>query len=59
MAITLKAHILKELSMLVGQDPEERIMTRIHKYEQMGRYDHFTPELLVKDQEKGSKKNKK
>jgi acetyl-CoA carboxylase carboxyl transferase subunit alpha len=59
MAITLKAHILKELSMLVGQDPEERIMTRIRKYEQMGRYDHFTPEVLAKDQEKGSKKTKK
>jgi acetyl-CoA carboxylase carboxyl transferase subunit alpha len=59
MAITLKAHILKELSKLVGQDPEERIMTRIRKYEQMGRYDHFTPELLAKDQEKGSKKTKK
>lgn len=38
MAETLKQHIKAELAKLTGQDPEERIVTRINKYSKMGHY---------------------
>ena len=56
MAATLKAHILNELAELMPQDPEERIMNRIHKYEQMGRYAHYQEPVEAKEPEKKKKK---
>ena len=56
MAATLKAHILKTLAEISGQDPEERIVDRIKKYEAMGRYEQITEEDIV---EKPTKKTKK
>jgi acetyl-CoA carboxylase carboxyl transferase subunit alpha len=38
MAKTLKAHIKSELAQLIDMDVEQRILTRIEKYEKMGRY---------------------
>ncbi len=38
MAQTLKAHIKKELAILMPMDPEERITARIQKYSDMGNY---------------------
>jgi acetyl-CoA carboxylase carboxyl transferase subunit alpha len=43
MANTLKAHIQAELAKIVDQDPEERIMTRINKYSNMGHYRRLEP----------------
>ena len=56
MAATLRAHILTELAELMPQDPEERIMNRIHKYEQMGRYAHYQEPVEAKEPEKKKKK---
>lgn len=56
MAATLKAHILTELAELMPQDPEERIMNRIHKYEQMGRYAHYQEPVEANEPEKKKKK---
>jgi acetyl-CoA carboxylase carboxyl transferase subunit alpha len=39
MAKTLKTHIKKELATLMEMTPEDRIDTRIKKYEKMGEYD--------------------
>jgi acetyl-CoA carboxylase, carboxyl transferase, alpha subunit len=38
MAVALKAHIQAELSKLMSQDPDERIIARIDKYSKMGHY---------------------
>ncbi len=38
MAKTLKSHIKEELASLISLDPDERILTRIKKYDNMGKY---------------------
>lgn len=42
MAMDLRGHILEQLAELMPQDPEVRIVNRIHKYEQMGRYTYLS-----------------
>lgn len=42
LAETLKAHIKKELALLMPQDSEERITNRINKYSKMGHYTRVT-----------------
>ncbi|MFN8303037.1 MAG: acetyl-CoA carboxylase carboxyltransferase subunit alpha [Saprospiraceae bacterium] len=38
MAQELKKHIMSQLTQLAGQDPEQRIVSRIDKYSRMGHY---------------------
>ncbi|HNL38641.1 MAG TPA: acetyl-CoA carboxylase carboxyltransferase subunit alpha, partial [Saprospiraceae bacterium] len=38
MAQELKKHIMSQLTQLAGQDPEQRIISRIDKYSRMGHY---------------------
>ncbi|MFN7327397.1 MAG: acetyl-CoA carboxylase carboxyltransferase subunit alpha [Chitinophagales bacterium] len=42
MAMDLRGHIMEQLAELMPQDPEVRIVNRIHKYEQMGRYTYLS-----------------
>lgn len=55
MAARLKAHILAQLAELMPMDPDERITARIHKYEQMGRYEQLPPEAPAEPERKKKK----
>jgi acetyl-CoA carboxylase carboxyl transferase subunit alpha len=56
MANTLKQHILQQLSEVMPLDPDERILTRIDKYSQMGRYTLKPAEVEdPKEKKKGKK----
>lgn len=57
MAAALKSHILSTLAELTPMDSDERIIQRIHKYEQMGRYEHYQEPEAVEPEKKKRKKS--
>jgi acetyl-CoA carboxylase carboxyl transferase subunit alpha len=59
MCKTIKAHIRKELSVLMDLDPDERINQRIAKYERMGRFEIEPEVILSPEPSKSDKKSKK
>ncbi|HMP31356.1 MAG TPA: hypothetical protein PKD85_17260, partial [Saprospiraceae bacterium] len=59
MSRTIKAHIRKELSVLMDMDPEDRVNQRIAKYEKMGRFEIEAPIIVEPENTKNDKKSKK
>jgi acetyl-CoA carboxylase carboxyl transferase subunit alpha len=59
MCKTIKAHIRKELNVLMDMDPDERVNQRIAKYEKMGRFEIEEEVIPSSEPSKSDKKSKK